>query len=191
MQDDSIYQQLAAEYLATLTNRDVPHKKVFLCFSGVPGCGKTTLAQRLRDDLGVQYVRHDDIRALARSMGYDVEKIVISSVSKIAVDEMMAHDANKFMILDAGLDRSWHIYFDSVKEYNALPIIIRIDVPKSTVIERIKKRSEDDFGKFDLDAIDTFYEQFENAKRHFDATITIGADYNYADVLAKVKALTE
>ncbi len=187
---DEITKRLAMEYLATLKNRNVPHKKVFLSFSGVPGSGKTTLAKRLRDDLGAQYVRHDDIRALARRNGYDLEKIVIAEVSKIAVDEMLHNDPNKFMILDAGLDRSWHVYFDSVKAHDALPIVIRLDVPKDVVIERIKARDEEDFGKFDLDAITTFYEQFENAKRHFDATITLGPDYDYDMVLKRIKELT-
>lgn len=184
-----INQQLADEYMATLKNRNIPHDKVFLIFSGVPGSGKTTLALRLRDDLKAQYVRHDDIRSLARRNGYDVETLTIADISKIAIDTMMLGDANKFMILDASLDRTWPIYFASVKRFGAIPIIIRLDIPKNVVIERIKARDKEDFGKFNRHEIDTFYEQFENCKKHVPASITLGADYDYESVLRQVREL--
>ncbi len=186
MTTEEVYQQLANEYIATLENRDVPHGRVFLIFSGVPASGKTTLAQRLRDDLKAQYVRHDDIRERIRRDGLDPAHFVIAKISSHVIDTVMEHDANKFVIIDASLDRTWPRFFEHANEHHAKTIVIRLDIPRDSITKRLDDRPEGHAGKR---GIEMYYQQFENSKKHVAADITLGADYDYKGVLRQVKAL--
>jgi dephospho-CoA kinase len=189
VQTEDIHQQLAAEYLSVMENRELSRKRVCVIFSGVPGSGKTTLARKLAHDLQAQYIRHDDIRELARKHGYNVIKLTISSISRIVMDTIMDEDANKFVIVDASLDRTWPLFFEHTTEHGALPIIIRLDVPRAIAKKRVSERGADDFGS--VGDLDRFYTEFENSKKHVPATMTLGADYDYGDVLRQIKKLTK
>ena len=183
-----VQRQLAEEYLAVMKDRGLPHRRVCIIFSGVPGSGKTTLAQKLAYDLKAQYIRHDDIRTLARKHGYNLAKLTISSISRIVMDTIMEQDANKFVIVDASLDRTWPLFFEHTREHEALPIVIRLDVPREVIEKRIAARPKGDFGS--VTNLDTFFDQFENSKKHVQATMTLGLDYDYEQVLTRLAQLT-
>lgn len=187
MDVDEIHRQLAMEYLSAMKNRGLQHVAACVIFSGVPGCGKTTLARKLARDLQAQYIRHDDIRELARTHGYDLKKLTISSISRIVMDAIMDADANKLVIIDASLDRSWPLFFDHTREHGARPIIIRLNVPREVVEERIAARSEGDFGR--VPNLDDFFRQFENSKQKVKADIELAQAYDYTGVLRRVEAL--
>lgn len=187
MQTDILNQQLAKEYLQQLKNRSTTHERIFLIFSGVPGSGKTTLARKLARDFEAQYVRHDDIRKIARSHGLDVSKMSMSAISKIVIETIFERDANKFVIIDASLDRTWPVFFEHAEKLKAKPIVIRLDVPREITEQRIRERGEWDFGK--VDNLDDFYEQFENSKKQVPADITLSTNYDYKNVHELVRRL--
>jgi predicted kinase len=187
MQD--IHKELAEAYLESLTGRDIPHRRACIIFSGVPGSGKTTLTKRLSHDLQAQYIRHDDIRQLARERGLDVASLTISSVSRIVMDVISENDANGRIVLDSSLDRTWDLFFDYVKQRQVLPIVIRLNVPREVVEARVEARDADDFGK--VSDLDIFFEQFEASKKHVTADIELSENYDYSDVLRRVMKLLQ
>jgi len=189
MQTAQLNQRFANEYLATLKNRDVPHERVYVIFSGVPGSGKTTLAVRLANDLKAQYIRHDDIRHLIRKSGFNVSDFTIAHISTIVIDTILQQDKNKLIVIDASLDRSWPRFFEHAQEQHAKPIVIRLDVPRSIVEVRVSARDKDDFGS--VAKLDNFFEQFENSKKHVQATMTLRPDYDYSSVVTRIKELIE
>jgi predicted kinase len=184
-----INQELADAYLATLDCRAIPHRRVYMIFSGVPGSGKTTLGKKLARDMQSVYIRHDDIRQIARERGYDVQKLTISSISRIVIDTILENDANGLILLDASLDRTWPMFFDHAKQQQAQPIVIRLNVPRKVIEARIVARPAYDFGK--VDDIDVFFEQFEACKKEVKATIELGEHYDYDDVLQRLRELTK
>lgn len=179
--------QIAKKYLLAMQNRELTKKPACIIFSGVPGSGKTTLARKLAHDLRAQYIRHDDIRALARQSGYDLARLTISSISRIVMDTIMEHDTNKLVVIDASLDRSWPLFFEHTREHGAMPVIIRLNVPRRVIEARISERSGDDFGN--VTNLDMFFEQFENSKRKVKADIELDLYYDYDTVLRRVKDL--
>lgn len=187
MQTDTLNKRFAEEYLATLKNRDVPHERTYIIFSGVPGSGKTTLAKRLARDLKAQYIRHDDLRELVRRDGYDVADFPAASISAIVIDTILEKDANKFIIIDASLDRSWPRFFEHAREQRAKPVIIRLNVPKETVVKRIEARPEGHVGK--VADLDDYYKQFERSKKEVFAHLELDENYDYETVLSKVAKL--
>jgi predicted kinase len=178
---------LADSYLEKLPYRDVDNPRVFLIFSGMPGSGKTFLAQKFAKDLRAQYIRHDDIRDEVKHLNLDLTKFHIPSVSKLIINDIMAHDRNKFIILDGSIDHGAERYFEHVKELHALPIIIRFDVPIETILERIVAR---DKNKEALLAETSHYRTaFENSRENIDADLTLGEHYDYGSVLNSVGSL--
>lgn len=189
MSIEEIHQHLAMEYLGSMKNRKLPQEPACVIFSGVPGSGKTTLARKLARDLRAQYIRHDDIRELARSQGFDLGTLTISSISRIVMDVIMNEDANKRVIIDASLDRTWPLFFEYTTEHGARPVVIRLDVPRTVIEKRLGERSRDDFGN--VSNLDDFFEQFENSKQNVKADIELGVHYVYDDVLRRVTVLLE
>jgi predicted kinase len=187
MQTAELNQRFANEYLSTLRNRDVPHGRIYIIFSGVPGSGKTTLAKHLADDLKAQYIRHDDIRELIRRDGFNVADFTISHISAIVIDTILEKDANKFIVIDASLDRSWPRFFEHASQQQARPIVIRLNVSKDTIQKRIAQREEGHVGK--VQDIDMYFDQFENSKREVKADIELSEKYEYSDVLGQVTEL--
>jgi len=187
MQTDELNQRLAHDYIAQLNNRNVPHKRVLLSFCGAPGSGKTTLAKRLVHDLQAQYIRHDDIRAMIRREGFDPSKMSMGLISSIVTDTILVNDANKLVIIDAGQDRQWERFFTHAKEWEAQPIIIRLNVPKEVLQQRLLRRDGETMSH--RRNLELFMEQFENCKKYVVADIELAVGYNYSDVLARVKKL--
>jgi len=187
MQTDELNRRLVHNYIGQLSNRDVPHRRILLSFCGVPGSGKTTLAKMLTRDLRAQYIRHDDIRAMIRYEGYEPSKMSMGPISTIVANTILANDANKFIIIDAGQDRQWERFFAHAKEWKAQPIIIRLNVSKELLQERLSRRDSKTTNH--RRNLELFIEQFENCKKHVVADIELVADYNYDEVLARVKEL--
>lgn len=165
--------------------RHVPHPPILLSFSAIPGSGKTYLAKRLMHDLHAQYMNHDDIREIIRIRGIDPEGLFMPPISKIVIDHMVQHDQNKFVILDVSLDRRWDIYFNSIKEYGATPIIIRLNPPLDVIRERLRLRDGDNSAL--LQQLDRFKSEFDNCSQHVEADITVGETYDYEHVLQVVR----
>jgi predicted kinase len=186
MQTSELNEEIAKNYLAQLQVRDVPHFGLLLTFFGTPGSGKTTLANKLANDLTAQYVRSDAVRRIIQAMGYDPRQFVVSKITELIVKQILAHDANKLIVLDASIDRTWRRFFDYAKKENIPTLTIRLNIPATLLEERIKQRHESDFGK---DYLNKFLEQFHDSKNHVKADIELEADYNYDEVLSQVKQL--
>lgn len=100
---------------------------------------------------------------------------------------MLSNDANKFVIVDAGQDRQWERFFAHAKEWNAHPIIIRLNAPKEVLQERLLRRDGETTSY--RRNLELFIEQFENCKKYVTADIELAVDYNYDDVVSRVAKL--
>jgi predicted kinase len=87
------------------------------------------------------------------------------------MDVIMNEDANKRVVIDASLDRSWPLFFEHTREHGARPVIIRLNVPREVIEKRIAERPEGDVGK--VANLDDFFWQFENSKRKVKADIEL------------------
>ena len=174
----------AQRYLDQLDNRDVPHERTMLTFSGIPGSGKTTLALKLAHDFRAQYVQHDRIRDMIRRDGFEPEDYSMIPISRLVIDTIMHNDANKFVILDASIDRSWSVFFEHTKEDDITPIIIRLVVSHDTLRQRQLTRDGFVHPRFD-----EFVAQFENCRRQVEVDIEITEQYEYGDVFDRVRHL--
>jgi len=165
-------------------NRDVSHPVGAILFCGIPGSGKTTLAQRLVRDLQAQYVHNDSARELANANG--VKKFKPKAVSEALVRTILAEDANKLIVFDATIDHSWRDRLAFWAENSVPTVIIRLNINPEDALARIQKR-----GRADTDALTELMPRqvanFEACKKELPADIELSVPFDYQAVLNAVK----
>jgi len=182
---DDFNLRIANVYIEQLSNRDIPQQKALITFSGIPGSGKTTLARKLEHDLNAQYVHHDSLRKIIESEGDDPKRYTMIPISRIVITTILNNDANKRIILDASIDRSWDVFFNDKKEFGiSQSVIIRLNTPHDVIKQRQLQRD----GKINLH-FDEFASQFEACKREVEADVELDDNYDYELVLKTVDDL--
>jgi predicted kinase len=180
--DQTIYTVLRRRQLS----RHVPHNPAVIMFCGIPGSGKTTLAQRLTRDLQAQYIQNDAARELARQNG--IKNFKPHEVSKALARTIYDEDANKLVVLDATIDRHWRDAIRFYRELGANAIIIRITIDPPVALARIEKRGRDDDPSL-TEIIADRLANFEACKKELPADIELTVPYDYEQVLHSVRAL--
>jgi len=178
--ENAIYKVLRRQQ----TLRDTPHKPAVVMFSGIPGSGKTTLAQRLARDLGAQYIQNDAARELARQNGIKIFKP--HGVSHELARTIFTEDENKLIILDASVDWSWRHTIPFYKGYGAKVIIIRLNINPDEALKRIQKRRRDDMEAV-VEIFPSRIEHFAATKKELPADIELTVPFDYEDALQTIR----
>lgn len=179
-----IIDKVVAQYYGKMLYRDIAHPKILLTFSAVPGSGKTTLAKKLASDLKAGYIRADDIRHMLRQAGIDPISVKTSDITRRIASLVLEKDANKFIILDASMDRTWDDFFAHALKMNATPFVVRMNVSDVEVAKRLKGRDGEIKDKAEMTR---FRSDFLRCKEHVMADIELGNEYDYNVVLTQVK----
>lgn len=132
---------MTAAYMPQIMQyKDVPHPKYVICFAGVPGSGKSWLAERLEHDLHAVRICNDDIRRTIEAAGETernarerIKESVIRRVNKEVVTW-----PNGLLILDADVSRRYPQLVERFPDYKI--VVIAIDAPKELLIKRIRTR---------------------------------------------------
>ena len=182
---DEFNSRIAGKYIEQLDNRDSPHSKTIVTFCGVPGSGKTTLAEKLTADLNAQYVHNDSMRRIIESEGGSPEQYKMAPIGSLVLKTILQTDANKCIVLDASIDRSWKGFLSDAKAYGVpSPVIIRLNPSYETLKQRQLARD----GRVNAN-FDTLVDQFELCKAELKDDIEIGDEYDYSVVLKQVQLL--
>lgn len=178
--DNKIYNEL----LGKLQNRDVPNPAAIIMFCGIPGSGKTTLAQRLARDLHAQYLQNDAARLIARRM--HIGKYDAHPVGRQLTRTITAEDANKLIVFDASIDRLWHESLALCKEIGSTPFIIRIIIDPQEAIARMQKRGRHDDAAL-IEGTHRRVAEFEACKKELPADVEVTVPFDYQVVLDAVQ----
>lgn len=138
--DENTLEKIFKEHCSELKNTDIKLDPFVISFSGTPGMGKSFIAKKLEDIYKAVRISTDELRNLLES--YFIDKKNRESV----VEEYLSYFLqnyklpNKFIILDASIDRRYKQLFPYLKTKKIKFVVIRLQVPKDTIIERIKER---------------------------------------------------
>lgn len=183
--DNKIYNEL----LRKLQNSGVPHPAAIILFCGIPGSGKTTLAQRLTRDLQAEYIQNDAARLIAKRMG--IEKYDAHPVGRALIETITAQNANKLIVFDASIDRSWRETLALCTEVGTTPIIIRITIGPQEAANRMQNRGRHD-DAYLIEGTQRRQAEFEACKKDLSADIEATVPFDYQVVLDAVqKRLTQ
>ena len=153
MKDLSLFKKIYKEHFKKFKNISVPNKKLLICFSGIPGSGKTYISKILEKKYSGIRIRTDGIRKIIHNLlkketekhheNLDyVDPILKKYLSWLFLNYSFA---NKLIILDKGIDRGYKEIFAMFKKKKYQMFIIRIKASQKILEKRIfeKKNCRD------------------------------------------------
>jgi predicted kinase len=134
---DSVYKK----HLLILKNLEVPHKKLLICFSGIPGSGKTYISKILEKRYSAVRLNNDNIRAIMKRIDKtsDLDKDLAKYLNFFWTRYKFP---NELVILDCGIDRKYKEIFDFAKKNKFRIFVIRIESSRKFLDERIFERNK-------------------------------------------------
>ena len=127
-----------------LKNTSISHKKLLICFSGIPGSGKTHISKILEKKyLGVR-IRSDDIRSIVKKL--DIKIKDIDGITYAYLEWLFNNYSfkNNLIILDKGIDRRWRETFPIFKKKKYKIFVIRLRVSRRISEKRVAKHGKID-----------------------------------------------
>lgn len=164
-------ERLTQTYLNTQPNTDIAQPDLAIFFLASSGSGKSTVRRAIVEKLNATYVCNDEVRDLlakhpeAIAAGVQLKEIVDAAVHRLR-HEMLNH----FIVFDSNLSAYYmhaDSYLSSTKRAGIPVYIIGIDLPKSTLVERIKSRQRHDTAAI-LDELD---DQLHNQALAFEDVV--------------------
>lgn len=157
------------EELLEIVVRDIPinkSKMVYgITFIGLPGVGKSTVANNLSKKLGLYVTANDKIRRLLDELGYDVEgeyRTLVESLANERTRYMLKNGVS--MIIDANMNGFYEMAINNFNEFNAKLFFIKLECSEEVILDRIDKRlanSKKNYSKADRNAYFANKERFK------------------------------
>jgi predicted kinase len=168
-------QAVHEKYWPTLKYLNVPHDKLIIGFSAIPGSGKTTLAKEIAERYQGVRINKDEVWDIAHPLeaqfqGEDYETLVRNYMSYLMQE--LSNYPNGLIVNDASLDRQ----HEKVKEWadnNGYELfLIRIPVTREVLESRILERNKAGAGAY-LEKLDNWMEDFNKLNE------TVRADFEW------------
>lgn len=172
----SLYPAILARLTRSLKNVDNPHPRVAVCFSGIPGSGKTTLGKFLEKNYEGVRVNTDELREIIAQFipGTDQR-------AKIQRERVLGGFMTRFLhsypfrngrlIVDASMDRSHEKMMPLFRQNGFRPFVVRINTPTYLAIHRIdtKRKNKEFFQQF----LEKWARDFERSKVLLSADLSL------------------
>ncbi len=122
-------------------NMSFPNPKLVVCFSGVSGVGKTTLAKRLEKDLNAVRLNNDDIRLIIERGRVDRDTRELIKEQFIEYfREIFFSWPNGAIVIDSGIDRRYQRLKEDFQKRGYPLLVISLFAPREVLEQRILQR---------------------------------------------------
>lgn len=152
-------ENIYTRHVADLPYKEITQDPFLITFSCVPGMGKSFLSQKIAEQFHAIIICSNDIRE-------KLNQLALHHASREkALKEYMFYlferydFPNRRFILDASIDRSYVLLFPYLIKHNTPFLVIRLDVPREVVIERIMQRSAQ--GQNYIPYLDRWFKEYE------------------------------
>lgn len=156
-----LLEKIYSEHIAQLPYTEIEQDPFVITFSGVPGMGKSFIAEKLTEHFKAVRICSDDIRDILQKLP-DIDKKNREKVLEEYLMYFLQHYnfPNKRIILDASIDRRYVKLFSYLERHEIPFIVIRLEVPRELIVERIKHR-EGKLAHNYLKLLDHWFENYE------------------------------
>lgn len=171
LMENKILKKLVEKHIGAMKNLNLPNKKIIVSFSAVPGAGKSYISQRISNHFHAVRINNDQIREILTMEGIQslAEKQAILGVYIQLLLDHRPYE-NKFLVLDAGLDRNYMTLATQLQKLGWPLCLIRVSVNREVIEERLKTREN---AQYFLDRIDKFQQDFDHSIAKEKAQITL------------------
>lgn len=193
MTDQSI-DSITNDYYASLANTDIEHQKCVILFSGVPGSGKSKIAQIIEEELGAVRISNDDIRDLIVATYPTIdenerEKTKLKVATKLL--ERLETARNGMIVFDASVDRpkGYDFYNSWAQNHGYRTVLLRLDVPRDVIERRIRERGDTGYRIIEqyLANLDIWLQQWQAFGEEHKSDLVITPSTSIEDVLKVIK----
>lgn len=193
MMTDQLVTDITDAYYASLTNKHQKHPKRVVLFSGVAGSGKSTVARAIEENLRGIRLSNDDVRDRITTAVPAIDLMTREEIKlqiATALLERVVYEANGLVVIDVACDRGYDYYKQWSEKYGYRIILLRMDVPRDIIEERIQSRGK--LGYRDVDAslemLDTWWRQWEDFGKSQTPDLVITPSIPIEKVLKVVEA---
>lgn len=176
---EELFQKIYKEHKKYLKYLNHKNKKLIVTFSGTFGSGKSTIAKQIEEYFKGIRINNDDIRKIIDSVT-DSQDSEQKQQMLIEYNKRLfgygSQESNGMVILDASIDREYELVQKLAEKYGYKIFIIRMDLEKETIINRIKKRGIDVENFLKKFAIN--YEDFQSVKNKIVPNYIINEENN-------------
>ena len=181
------FTKISNKYYPYIKNKNIKNKKLAICFSGVPGSGKTSIAKILEDKYKAVRINKDDIGKIINSLNL-TNTNKKEDLSYQYINQLISNYpfSNHLIIIDRSIDRTHNETFKILRKFGFKIFIIRIKVSKSIAIKRIKKRNYKNFQVW-MSKINKWFSDYNKSGKMIKANINL--DDNNLDLEEMYKKL--
>ena len=146
MKEAAIFRKIYIENKREYRYANTPHKKLIICFSGIPCSGKTFIAKIIEGKYKAIRVNTDDIRRIIRNLGKKYPQLLDEKYKEEILDKYLINllknysFKNKLIILDKSVDRDYNKILEIAKEHNFKLFIIRIKATLKIINQRVRSK---------------------------------------------------
>lgn len=182
---ESVFKQ----HVRLLKNTRIEHKPLVICFSGVPGMGKTHIAKILEEKYQGVRISNNEIRAIVNTFANTPNSQWLMQAYLMYF--MLSYTApNKLIILDSSIDRQYAVLLPYLT-FKGIPyIIIRLETPYEQVVDCLTKREQAGEGVY-LKFLDSWYADYDTFGQCYPATIVVKNDQHAPLMLDKLYTLID
>jgi dephospho-CoA kinase len=178
-------------------------RQAFIALVGHNASGKSFVAQKLEEDLGLNRVNADDFRAFVsehiryfKNLDISIKNERFEQLKELSLNyrfdmSWLLLGAGQSVIYDgSGATRTWRSkYLDHVKQYYpaAVRIIIYTDIPESELLKRLRERGANWIAQYETSK----KALFEPPTASEAQRILVYNQHNYDEILSHIKKLLE
>ena len=177
-------------YFDSRPNKDRQHDKLAVLFLACSGAGKSTIRERLVEELGATYVCNDEVRYILDE--YNLPISLLKPIVDKTWQKLTKDSGNNFIVFDSNLS-SYYMhsdsYYHSVKRLGFRIYIISLDLAEDELVKRVNRRPRKDRAQI-LDQLPDQIIAQRNATKNLHPNYRIRADSNYTDLVEALRKQT-
>ncbi len=167
--NSELFEKIYQKHLGVLHNLPQGNSRLLICFSGVPGSGKTFLAKLLEQRFGGVRISSGEVNDILSELKFSgdnkLRREAIHEYTRLLLDKL-AGSANGLMILDSSIDRKYKQVFDWAKEHSWPILVISMEFSKEEILERIRERDPGSYDEYSRHLGYWFEDQLDFLSRH-------------------------
>ena len=144
MKEATIFKKIYIENKREHRYANIQHKKLIICFSGIPCSGKTFIAKIIEGKYKAIRVNTDDIRKIIKGLGKKYQQLLDGKYKEEILDKYLMDllknysFKNKLIILDKSVDRDYNKILEIAKEHNFKLFIVTVKASMKKINQRIR-----------------------------------------------------
>ena len=173
-----------------LKNISVPHKKLAICFAGIPGSGKTHLVKLIEEKYFGVRINSDELRKIILNISSDKDDAERQEILQQYLKWFLTNcnSKNGLLILDSGIERKYKWVFPLLKQKKYRIFVISFDISRDYAEKNVIKK----LGKLDknfIENIDRWIKEYKEFSKYHKSDVVLKEGDKFDALFSKFDTL--